>query len=147
MIGEIMANSYTKLFYHFVWATKNREPFLQPDLEQMVYGCLRQKCEQLGVAVHALNGMPDHVHLACTLPTALSIAKFMETIKGGSAHCANHLPDAPGLLYWQPGYGALSFSRRDLPRIVAYIDNQKMHHQQSSLYRKMEIADSTGRDA
>ena len=44
-------------------------------------GYLRPKCQALGVLVYAVNGMPDHLHLACTLPTHLSIADFLEAIK------------------------------------------------------------------
>ena len=29
--------AYWRLFYHFVWTTKNREPLLTPDIEPNVY--------------------------------------------------------------------------------------------------------------
>ena len=131
-----MARTYTELFYHFIWATKGREPLLTPELEPHVHRFLRHKCEELGIGVHALNGMPDHVHLACTLPTHLSIADALETLKGSSSRFANELPDR--YLYWQPGYGALTFAKTDLPRIVQYIDRQKEHHAAGTLSAKME---------
>src|SRR5438105_1273658 len=114
-----MANHYTQLYYHFIWATRGREPMIDAEMEPHLYRYLRRKCESIGVLVHALNGMPDHVHLACTLPTTLAIADFLETIKGSSSHFVNHRPDSDGQFYWQSGYGALTFSKRDLARIVA----------------------------
>jgi REP element-mobilizing transposase RayT len=131
-----MARTYTELFYHFVWATKGREPLLTTELEPHVHRFLRHKCEEMGIAVYAVNGMPDHVHLACTLPTDLSIADALEKLKGSSSHFANALPDS--YLYWQPGYGALTFARRDLTRIVRYIDGQKEHHAAGTLSPAME---------
>jgi putative transposase len=133
-----MASTYTELFYHFVWATKEREAMITAALEPHLLRYVRHKCDQLRVRVHALNGMPDHLHLACSLPTDLSVADFTEKLKGASSHFVNQLEDGNFRLYWQPGYGALTFSKRDLPRIVAYIDNQKQHHAANSLSIKME---------
>ena len=67
--------------------------------------------------------MPDHVHLACFVPPAIAVALFIKAVKGGSAHFVNHLPDVQGnfgrCLYWQPGYWGMTYTKRDLPRIVA----------------------------
>lgn len=133
-----MAQTYTEVYYHFVWATKQREPLITPTMEEPLYHFLRHKCRELCVDVHALNGLADHVHLCSTLPTKLSIADFMETIKGASAHFINHLPDAAADLRWQPGCGALTFAKHDLPRIVAYIEAQKTRHAAQNLSDKME---------
>ena len=63
---------------------------------------------------------------------------FMETIKGALAHFINHRPEDETRLYWQSGYGALTFARRDLRRIVAYIDNRKTHRGENKLSLPME---------
>jgi REP element-mobilizing transposase RayT len=133
-----MASKYTQLYFHFVWTTAGRQPFISEEVEVHLYRYLRHKCHTMGVFVYALNGMPDHVHLACTLPTSMAIADFVETIKGSSAHFINHLPGVKHQLYWQSGYGALTFARRDLQRIVSYIDHQKSHHRNKKLSPEME---------
>jgi len=130
--------TYTELYYHFVWTTKGRQEWITAEMEPHLYRYIRFRSDRDRVLVHALNGMPDQVHLACTLPTELSIARFLESIKGASSHFINHLPDHDWQLYWQPGYGALTFSRRDLARIVAYIDGQKEHHREGKLSAYME---------
>ncbi len=84
--------------------------------------------------------MPDHVHLAVTLPATLAPANFVQEIKGGSADFINHLPETQGCLYWQEGYGWLTFSGNDLPRIVRYVDCQKERHADKKLSAKMELA-------
>jgi len=137
--------NYTEMFQHFVWATKRRAPYLVPKVEPLLHDYIRHKCAALRVVVHALNGMPDHLHLACSLPMTLAPSDFMEQVKGGSAHFINHHPDLRNnlqiCLYWQPGCGALTYAKSELPRVVAYVDNQKRHHAEGSLWDKLERCD------
>ena len=130
--------TYTEAFYHFVWATRKREHFITGEIERSLYRYIEQRCDDLHAAVHAINGMPDHVHLAVSLPAMLSPAEFMNTIKGTSAHFVNHRRETIGCLYWQPGYGLLTFAHADLSRIISYIAGQKQHHADSKLSPKME---------
>lgn len=136
-----MARKYTELYYHLVWATKDRAPLILPEVEPCLYRQIRAKCAEVRILVHALNGMPDHVHLACTLPTSLSIGDAMERIKGSASHFINHLDQREWRLAWQGGYGAMTLTRRDLPRIVAYIDGQKTHHAAGTLLSNLERID------
>jgi len=133
-----MADTYTEIYYHLVWTTKMREEMISPEVEASLYPCLKAICREKGVTVHALNGMPDHVHLACTLPTTVALADLMHRLKGSSAHLINHLPEGRLALAWQPGYGALTFAQRDLMRVTAYIQNQQSHHGAGTLSEKME---------
>jgi REP element-mobilizing transposase RayT len=133
-----MGHSYLRLYYHFVWGTFNRAEVITPDLEPRLYGYIRQRCEGMRVLVHALNGTEDHSHLACSLTATVSVAQFMQKVKGASSHFTNELPELKEHLDWQPGYGALTFSKRDLPRIVAYINNQKKHHREGTLISSLE---------
>ena len=109
-----------------------------PEIEAALYANIKAVCRNLGVTIHALNGLPDHVHLACTLPTTVAVAPLMNKVKGSSAHLINHLPEGRYFLAWQPGYGALTFARRDLKTIAAYIQNQRQHHQGGTLSQNME---------
>ena len=133
-----MGHNYLQLFYHFIWSTRGREPSITPEREPVVYGYIRQRCGESRVLVHALDGMPDHVHLVCTLPTSLCIGDFLEMVKGASSHFANHLPGGERWLHWQPGYGGLTVSKRDLPRVVAYVQGQKEHHRSGRLILGLE---------
>ena len=129
---------YKEGFHHFVWATRKREPFITPEVERVLYRYVRHRCKDLRVTVHALNGMPDHVHLVATLPASLAPADFMETVKGGSSHFVNHLPETKGCLYWQEGYGWLIFALQDQPVVIRYVDLQKERHAAGRLSAKIE---------
>jgi putative transposase len=132
--------AFTDLYYHCIWSTKNRESTITESLEEEIYGYIRGKCSSLKVMVHALNGTENHVHLACSIPPTISIAEFIHKVKGSSGHDANQLLGASGS-FWQPGYGALTFARRQLPRVVAYIQNQKQHHRTGDLWPALERED------
>lgn len=134
--------NYTELYYHFVWATKNRQPLISFEVAMHLHGFVRSKCTELGGAVFAVNGMPDHLHIACSLPATVAISVFVEKIKGASAHFINRYEplatDLEGAFHWQSGFGALTFARRDLARIVAYVDNQQQRHADGPLSAAME---------
>ncbi len=133
-----MSDTFIEGFCHFVWATKKLEAMIGPDMEPRLYHFVRGKCEDMSVHVYALNGMPDHVHLVCSPPMTVSVPEFIQAIKGGSAYFVNRVACIPPCLYWQPGYGMLTFSVNDLARVVAYVDGQKTHHQQGRLWPKLE---------
>jgi len=134
--------NYTEIFYHFAWATKRREPFITPQIEVALYDHLRYQCREMGVTLYAVNGMPDHVHLACNVPMSRSLSQFIGRVKGGSSHFINHHPDwqndSQVCLYWQTGCGVLTYTQKDLMRVIAYIDSQKQHHACGTLSLKME---------
>ena len=131
---------YAEAFHHFVWATHKRQPFITDDIERILFRYIRDRCKNLRVQIHALNGMPDHVHIAVSLPAALAPADFIHAVKGASSHFVNHLPESENCLYWQEGYGWLTFALADLPRIVSYVDRQKERHPDGVLSFKMERA-------
>ena len=133
-----MSDTYTEIYYHFVWTTKKREAMITSEIKPLLYKSIQATCRDLRVTVHALNGMPDHVHLACTLPTDITVADLMQKIKGVSAHLINHVPAGRGSLAWQPGYGGLTFARRSLKQIMSYIQNQQQHHEDGTLSETME---------
>jgi REP element-mobilizing transposase RayT len=132
---------FWRLHYHLVWATYRREPFLSEVVERQVYGTLLSKAKELGIIVHAIGGVEDHVHLAVSIPPKHSVAECIRHFKGASAHYVNHQPGAPGNFGWQDGYGALTFGDRSLADVVAYVQNQKQHHRQGTTiatYERLE---------
>ena len=121
--------SFWRTYYHLVWATKNRESFIAPDIEDRLYAYLEKKAREIGVTVFALNGMPDHVHLIVSIPPKLSISQVVKRLKGASSHDLNQV----GIGFtWQRGYGVLTLGERQRPIAEAYVRNQKKHHNEIS---------------
>ncbi len=47
---------FTQLFYHLVWATRNRQPRLTEEVEPILHNLVRNKAIDLGGSVFALGG-------------------------------------------------------------------------------------------
>jgi len=129
---------YWKLYYHFVWGTKNRLPLIDATFEPELYRVLAAKVQDLGGFVHVIGGMEDHAHLAVSVPPKLSPAKFIGDVKGNTSHYVNHVIKPDFEFYWQDEYGVISFSERNLASVVRYIHNQKQHHADGTLIAVME---------
>ncbi len=78
----------------------------------------------------AAGGIEDHIHLLIALPKTMSISKAMHfLIKGGSSKWVHDTFEEHWSFEWQEGYGAFSVSAKDKDRVIAYIINQRIHHQ------------------
>jgi REP element-mobilizing transposase RayT len=119
--------SHVDAYMHFVWSTWNRQEWLTPDVASPIFRCIIAECHVLRTEVVALNGMVDHVHLLVKIPPTVTLANLAQRVKGASSHLVNHAVGREGFR-WQDGYSAMSVSRWDLPKLIAYIENQAEHH-------------------
>jgi REP element-mobilizing transposase RayT len=130
--------SYYRLFYHFVWGTKNRERIILPEFEAELHTIIAAKVIDLGAIVHAINGDEEHIHMAATVPPKIAVSRFIGEVKGNSSHAMNFEVRRYGNFYWQNEYGVLSFAEKNLPDIVDYIQRQKEHHAKGTTRNMME---------
>ncbi len=72
--------------------------------------------------------MPDHVHLLIGLKPSQSISDLVRDIKAASSGWINERRLVIGKFNWQDGYGAFSYSKKELPKVINYILNQEEHH-------------------
>lgn len=129
---------FHRLYYHIVWATFRRTPMIVEGIRPHVFKAITDKCDSLGATVLAIGGVDDHMHLAVSLPPVIAVSEFIGGVKGASAYHVNHFPDSEHRLEWQRGYGALSFGRDHLDRVIAYINNQQDHHGAGRLWGSLE---------
>ncbi len=136
-----MSDVYEEAYHHLVWATKQREPMVAPSVESLLYAHIYQKCREMRTFVHALGGMPDHIHLVCSVPASIAVSEFMRNLKGSSSYYISHHAQGDPLR-WQPGYGLLTYGKHDLPKVVGYVESQKGHHDRDRLWPKLERTSS-----
>ena len=129
---------YWQLYYHIVWATKNREPLLTPEIEPVVFGIIRNKALDFDATVYALNGYYDHVHLVAAVPPKVALAKFVGQVKAVASVRVNQSRLTPTPFYWQEEYGIFSFDRKRLSNIVTYVELQKEHHSDATIIPVLE---------
>jgi REP element-mobilizing transposase RayT len=123
-----MANTYTALHYHFVFSTKNRHPWITPDIEERVW-------EFLGGIVRAnkmkplrTGGIDDHIHMLLGAPPTIAPSKIAQLVKGGSSAWIHTTFPALAEFRWQDGYGAFTVSKSAIPDVTTYVAHQRQHH-------------------
>jgi putative transposase len=79
-----------------------------------------------------VNGMPDHIHMLVGMRPTQSLSELMQDIKGSSSGWINERKLTGSRFQWQEGYGAFSYSKRELPVIIDYIKKQEQHHSQQT---------------
>jgi REP element-mobilizing transposase RayT len=88
-----MANTYTQLNTHVVFAAKGRDNFLpskiRPELFKYISGILTN-IDQFSLAV---NGYKDHIHLFFEMSPAKSLSEIVRIVKANSSKCP---PDRTG---------------------------------------------------
>jgi REP element-mobilizing transposase RayT len=57
-----MGHSFTKVWIHAVWSTKNRQPFIDTEVEARIYRVIADEFASAKCDLRIINGMPDHVH-------------------------------------------------------------------------------------
>jgi len=129
---------YWQLYYHIVWATKNREPLLTPQVEPLVHEYLRNKALNLEARVYALNGYLNHVHMVVSIPPKIAVAKFIGQVKAVASVRFNQSGAQSVPFYWQEEYGVFSFDRKRLPNFIGYVERQKDHHNKSTIIPILE---------
>jgi putative transposase len=72
--------------------------------------------------------MPDHIHILIGYRPTQSLSDLMQDIKGNSSKWINEKRFVKGKFSWQEGYGAFSYAKTDLPKIIGYIKQQYEHH-------------------
>ncbi len=89
--------TYWRTFYHLVWSTKNREPMLTPERMHVLQQAFRVVAKDEGAYTHAVGGMPDHVHVAVSIPPAVAVSEYVQLLKGSSSRYFSKQIDQPGI--------------------------------------------------
>ncbi|HEX6863202.1 MAG TPA: transposase, partial [Thermoanaerobaculia bacterium] len=90
-----MAGTFSRLLYHFVFSTRRRALFIDPDFRDRLYPYLDGIIRYQGGWLLALGGMPDHIHLLVRLKTDVSVADTLRVLKANSSKWVHEQPDLP----------------------------------------------------
>ncbi len=123
-----MPNTFTSLRYHIIFATKNRQPFLEPPLRERMHAYLGGCTRTIGGVPLEIGGVSDHVHLLLGLKPTHCVADVLCSIKKASSEWVRHEMGV-GTFHWQDGYSAFTVGRTGIEAVRRYIANQAEHHQ------------------
>ena len=131
-----MANTYTQIYMHIIFAVARREAMIADDWVDELYRYLVEICQKRSHFVHAINGTNDHVHILIGMHPTESMSSLVKELKGQSSRWINE-KFLHGAFSWQSGYGAFSYSRSLLPPVIRYINNQREHHRHISFQEEL----------
>jgi REP element-mobilizing transposase RayT len=84
-----MPHTYTAILVHAVFSTKQRKPYLTPEIKAELFPYLAGSLRPMRAKSVIVNGPRDHVHLLFSLPPALSLSDAMERLKANSSKWAH----------------------------------------------------------
>jgi putative transposase len=135
-----MANTYTQIYYHIVFSTKNRVRAISPGRREELFRYLWGIHRHLKCHLYRIGGVEDHVHILTSIHPTVALSKYIEEVKTGSSRWIRDeriFTDWPG---WQDGYAALTLADKDKDGVIEYIKNQEDHHRRVTFmeeYRKL----------
>jgi len=124
-----MGQSLVRNYIHLVFSTKNRLPLIHPAIEAELHSYLGGICQNLDCQPVIVGGYTDHIHILCLLSKKIALVKLLEELKSHSSKWIKSKSPEYVNFYWQDGYGAFSINPSEVEVVVAYIANQKEHHQ------------------
>ncbi len=127
-----MANTYTKLYIHIVFAVQNRISVIKDSWKDELYKYITGITQNNGHKLLAINGAKDHVHILIGMKPVQALSELVKHIKGDSSRWINEKHLVSGKFSWQAGFGAFSHSASQIDNVVKYIMNQEEHHKQKS---------------
>jgi REP element-mobilizing transposase RayT len=140
-----MPQSLSKVLLHVVFSTKNREKTICKQLRSALHAYMAGICRARGSEAYRVSGTDDHIHIACSLPRTLTMAKLVEEIKKPSSIWMKQQDLGTPKFAWQSGYGIFSLGQSQLPALLQYIDNQEEHHRTRSFKEEfLELLEKYG---
>lgn len=121
---------FYRTYYHLVWGTKQRAELIVPEIESILYQYIISKAHESEVAVYAINGWYEHIHLVASIPPKLAVATVVKRLKGASSYYINEQSLLTEHFAWQRGYGVFTLGEHQRQRAEEYVRRQKEHHQQ-----------------
>ncbi|MDD4891673.1 MAG: IS200/IS605 family transposase [Phycisphaerae bacterium] len=127
-----MAHSYVSIVIHYVFSTKNRRRWIPLEIEGRLRPYIGGIARKNRFKTLAVGGDDDHQHVVASLPSTMAIAKAAQLIKGGSSlWLSDAFAELKGF-EWQEGYGGFSVSISHVDETIAYVRNQRQHHEKQT---------------
>ena len=112
-----MPDTFSSVWIHYVFSTKNREPWLVPAVRARLwpyFGAIAKQCDSMP---ECIGGVSDHVHLLLSASKNFSTADLARRLKAGSSYWIHETFPELKEFGWQAGYGAFSVGVSQLAHV------------------------------
>ena len=123
-----MADTYTQLYTHIVFAVKGRQGLIPKHRKEALHQYITRIITNKKQTVIRINSMPDHIHILIGMTPDIALSDLVRDIKANSSKFINKNGWVAGKFEWQVGFAAFSYSHSQLDTVVSYIKNQEEHH-------------------
>ena len=127
-----MPQSFASIPIHFIWSTKDRQPFIKPEIEEALQKYMAGIFREYESPSLIINGTENHVHVLAFLSRKITVARLVEQIKKGSSKWIKTQGEIYRKFYWQNGYAALGIGQSNIEALKKYIVQQKDHHRKTT---------------
>jgi putative transposase len=125
-------STYTQIYYHIVFSTKNRVQALAASHREKLFGYIWGILKNKNCHLYQINGVEDHLHILASVHPTVCLADLVKTVKTSSAKWIKEEGMFPEFSHWQDGYGAFTVSHDDRDFVIEYIKKQEEHHRRVS---------------
>ena len=123
-----MASTLACVYYHVIFGTKDRYPFISDDVGPRLHGYIAGIIRgEKGVPI-IVGGTADHVHILFAMRAEPSLGAMVNKIKSNSSKWVHEMFPEKTKFAWQTGYGVFSVSVSNVDEVKAYIAAQAEHH-------------------
>ena len=123
-----MADTYTQLYIHIIFAVKGRESLVPKQHQEALHQYITRIITHKKQTVIQINSMPDHLHILVGITPDIAISDLVRDIKANSSKWINQKRWVVSRFEWQAGFAAFSYAHSQLDAVVHYIKNQEAHH-------------------
>jgi REP element-mobilizing transposase RayT len=104
-----------RIYLHIVWTTADREPTIDHARASFL--------------------VQTHLHVVVRIHPACVLSRLLQRWKGASAMLCrrDQIGDPTRPLRWAKGCSVTSVGPRALPAVMAYVENQPMHHPRDAI--------------
>jgi putative transposase len=122
------AGAIFSLKVHLVWCPKYRRKVLVNGVDERLKTLLLEKSKERGFVIHAMEVMPDHVHLFLEHDPTYGVAEIVNRLKGYTSRILRS--EYPWLrsripTLWSRSYFAGSVGSVTATAVQKYIEDQK----------------------
>jgi putative transposase len=122
------AGAVFSLKVHLVWCPKYRRSVLVNGVDSRLKTLLTEKAVECGFVLHAVEVMPDHLHIFLEHDPTYGVAEIVNRLKGYSSRVLREeFPFLRSRLptLWSRSYFAASVGSVTASAVQKYIENQK----------------------
>lgn len=123
-----MANTFSQIYLHLIFAVKGRNALLFLGVSQRVHSYIGGIIRDCGHKPIAIGGTENHIHILIGYNLNQLIPDLVKEVKVSTTNFINSHHLIPFRFAWQRGYACFSYSNSHVETVRRYIEHQIEHH-------------------